>query len=160
MHLFIFLLKNYTICTKRQVLWAAVKPNASQWDAMLHDDVGFLTVYRRIYLRKFLTLPNQTSRYIRKCIRIIFIFFCRWKCWPNNSIPHSKLKPSEPVVTKYPTADSCDTANPTTTPSCCSIRKLNPSDRSPIPTAPARKWDSVYSGKVSLSSGRLSTRNI
>ena len=70
MHLFIFLLKNRTICTKRQVLWAAVKPNASQWDATLCHDVGFPTVYRRIYRRKFLTLPNQTSRYIRKCIRI------------------------------------------------------------------------------------------
>ena len=33
-------------------------------------DVGALTVYRRIYWRKFLTLSNQTSRYIRKCIRI------------------------------------------------------------------------------------------
>ena len=29
-----------------------------------------LTVYRRIYCRKFLTLSNQTSSYIHKCIRI------------------------------------------------------------------------------------------
>ena len=29
-----------------------------------------LTVYRRIYCRKFLTLSNQTSRYKSKCIRI------------------------------------------------------------------------------------------
>ena len=36
------------------------------------DDVKlFPTVYRRIYCRKFLTLSNQTSRYKRKCIRII-----------------------------------------------------------------------------------------
>ena len=34
------------------------------------DDVGAPAVYRRIYRRKFLTLSNQTSRYIRKCIRI------------------------------------------------------------------------------------------
>ena len=34
------------------------------------NDVGFPTVYRRIYCRKFLTLSNQTSRYIHKCIRI------------------------------------------------------------------------------------------
>ena len=35
------------------------------------DDVKlFPTVYRRIYCRKFLTLSNQMSRYIRKCIRI------------------------------------------------------------------------------------------
>ena len=70
MHLFIFLLKSCTICTKRQVPWAAVKANASQWDATLRDDVGFATVYRRIYRRKFLTLSNRTSRYKRKCIRI------------------------------------------------------------------------------------------
>ena len=47
-----------------------VKPNASQWETTLRDDVGFATVYRRIYRRKFLTLSNQTSRYIRECIRI------------------------------------------------------------------------------------------
>ena len=33
-----------------------VKSNASQWKAMLCDDVGFLTVYRKIYGRKILTL--------------------------------------------------------------------------------------------------------
>ena len=33
-------------------------------------DIGAATVYRRVYWRKFLTLSNQTSRYIRKCIRI------------------------------------------------------------------------------------------
>ena len=49
---------------------SCVKPNASQWEATLRDDVGFATVYRRIYRCKFLTLPNQTSRYIRECIRI------------------------------------------------------------------------------------------
>ena len=36
-------------------------------------DVGAQTVYRRIYWRKFLTLSNQTSRYIRKCIKMKFI---------------------------------------------------------------------------------------
>ena len=36
-------------------------------------DVGFPTVYRRIYRRKVLTLSNQTSRYILKCIRILFL---------------------------------------------------------------------------------------
>ena len=33
-------------------------------------DVGFPTVYRGIYCLKFLTLSNQTSRYICKCIRM------------------------------------------------------------------------------------------
>ena len=37
------------------------------------DDVKlFPTVYRRIYCRNFLTLSNQTSRYKRNCIRIVF----------------------------------------------------------------------------------------
>ena len=52
---------------------SCVKPNASQWEATLRDDVGFATVYRRIYRCKFFTLSNQTSRYIRECIRI---FIC------------------------------------------------------------------------------------
>ena len=52
---------------------SCVKPNASQWEATLRDDVGFATVYCRIYRRKFLTLSNQTSRYIRECIRILFL---------------------------------------------------------------------------------------
>ena len=34
----------------------------------------FLTVYRRIYCRNFLTLSNQTSHYKRKCIRIQFSY--------------------------------------------------------------------------------------
>ena len=45
---------------------------------MLRDDIGFPTVYCRIYRRKFLTLSNQTSHYICKCIRIssfLFLFF-------------------------------------------------------------------------------------
>ena len=49
---------------------SCVKPNASQCEATLCYDVGFPTVYRRIYRRKFLTLSNQTSRYIRECIRM------------------------------------------------------------------------------------------
>ena len=36
-------------------------------------DVGISTVYRRIYCRKFLTLSNQTSCYILKCIRMVGI---------------------------------------------------------------------------------------
>ena len=35
-------------------------------------DVGFATVYRRIYCRKFMTSSNQTSRCICKCIRMMF----------------------------------------------------------------------------------------
>ena len=36
-------------------------------------DVGAPTVYRRIFWRKYFALSNQTSHYIRKCIRIQFI---------------------------------------------------------------------------------------
>ena len=36
-------------------------------------DVGALTVYPTLYWHKFLTLSNKTSRYIRKCIRIILL---------------------------------------------------------------------------------------
>ena len=37
---------------------------------VINDDKLFLTVYHRIYCRKFLTLFNQTSCYKIKCIRI------------------------------------------------------------------------------------------
>ena len=42
-----------------------------------YNDVGFPTVYRRTYCRKFMTFSNQTSRFICKCIRIhdFFHFF-------------------------------------------------------------------------------------
>ena len=42
----------------------------NQWKATLRNDVGFPTVNRRIYCRKFMTLSNQTPRCICKCIRI------------------------------------------------------------------------------------------
>ena len=44
----------------------------NQWKATLRNDIGFATVYRRIYCRKFMTLSNQTSRCICKCIRMPF----------------------------------------------------------------------------------------
>ena len=55
-------------------------------------DVGFPTVYRGIYCRKFLTLYNQTLRYICKCIRIcdklalfiLFILTVPWRYFFNN----------------------------------------------------------------------------
>ena len=37
---------------------------------VIEDVKLFLTVYRRKYCRKFLTLSNQTSRYKSKCIRM------------------------------------------------------------------------------------------
>ena len=72
MHLFIFSIKKMYYLHKTTSAVSCVKPNASQWEATLRDDVGFATVYRRIYRRKFLTLSNQTSRYIRECIRITY----------------------------------------------------------------------------------------
>ena len=38
---------------------------------VINDVKLFPAVYRRIYCRKFLTLSNQTSRYISKCIRMM-----------------------------------------------------------------------------------------
>ena len=74
MHLFIFSVKIMYYLHKTTSAVSCVKPNASQWEATLRDDVGFATVYHRIYRRKFLTLSNQTSRYIRECIRISIIY--------------------------------------------------------------------------------------
>ena len=39
---------------------------------VINDVKLFLTVYRRIYCRKFLMLSNQTPRYKSKCIRMLF----------------------------------------------------------------------------------------
>ena len=49
-------------------------------------DVGFPTVYRGIYCRKFLTLSNQTSRYICKWIRINIFMAVRYR-----SILHGRV---------------------------------------------------------------------
>ena len=38
---------------------------------VINDVKLFLTVYRRIYCRKFLSLSNQTSCYKLKCIKVI-----------------------------------------------------------------------------------------
>ena len=43
--------------------------------ATLHFDVLFVTVYRRIYCSKSMTLSNQTSRCICKCIRIYIYLY-------------------------------------------------------------------------------------
>ena len=59
---------------------SCIKPLASciyslvnQWKATLRNDVGFPTVYRRIYCRKFMTLSNQTSRRICNVFESVFI---------------------------------------------------------------------------------------
>ena len=85
MHLFIFSVEKMYYLHKTTSASSCVKPNASQWEATLRDDVGFATVYRRIYRRKFLTLSNQTSRYIRDCIRMFVLhpsfFWYFWWLW-------------------------------------------------------------------------------
>ena len=47
-----------------------IKPHVIQKCDVINDVKLFPAVYRRIYCRKFLTLSNQTSRYISKCIRM------------------------------------------------------------------------------------------
>ena len=74
--------KMYFIAPFRPAAASCIKPLASciyslanQWKATLRNDVGFPTVYYRIYCRKFMTLSNQTSCCFCKCIRIIHILF-------------------------------------------------------------------------------------
>ena len=69
--------KMYFVALIRPAAVSCIKPLASciyslvnKWKATLRNDVGFPTVYRRIYCRKFMTLSNQTSRCICKCIRM------------------------------------------------------------------------------------------
>ena len=69
--------KMYFVALIRPADARCIKPLASciyslvnQWKATLRNDVGFPTVYCRIYCRKFMTLSNQTSRCICNCIRI------------------------------------------------------------------------------------------
>ena len=42
----------------------------NQRKVTLHNDIKFPTVYHMIYCRKFMTLSNQMSHCICKCIRI------------------------------------------------------------------------------------------
>ena len=72
--------ENVLCCAYTSSDVSCIKPLASciyslvnQWKATLRNDVGFPTVYRRIYCRKFMTLSNQTLRCICKRIRILVI---------------------------------------------------------------------------------------
>ena len=64
MHLFIFSFekKKMYYLHKATSGVSCVKPNASQWEATLRDDVGFPTVYRRIYRRIFFLLYSIRRR--------------------------------------------------------------------------------------------------
>ena len=74
--------KMYSVALIHPAAASCIKPLASciyslvnQWKASLRNDVGFPTVYCRIYCRKFMTLSNQTMCCICKCIRIVNVFF-------------------------------------------------------------------------------------
>ena len=45
----------------------------NQSEATFHNNIRFATVIRSIFCRTFSTLSNQTSGYIRECIRMLFI---------------------------------------------------------------------------------------
>ena len=71
--------ENVLCCAYTSSDASCIKPLASciyslvnQWKATLRNDVGFLTVYRRIYCRKFMTLSNQTSRCIASALEFVF----------------------------------------------------------------------------------------
>ena len=66
----------------------------------VNREIIFSTVYHRIYCHKFLTLSNQTSHYICKCMRIyvldkkkknITIFQLKTVVFKNCSIEHRCL---------------------------------------------------------------------
>ena len=87
--------KMYFVVPIRQATASCIKPLASciyslvnQWKATLRNDVGFPTVYRRIYCRKFMTLSNQTSRCICKCIRIVVYRFYCMALFHSQTRPH------------------------------------------------------------------------
>ena len=78
-------LKMYFVALIRPAAASFIKPLAcciyslvNQWKATLRNDVGFPTLYRRIYCRKFMTLSNQTSRCICKCIRIRGLLYSKF----------------------------------------------------------------------------------
>ena len=52
---------------------SCVKPNASQWEVTLRDDVGFATVYRRIYRRKFWRYPIRRRVTYASALELYFI---------------------------------------------------------------------------------------
>ena len=64
---------------------------------MLRDDVGFATVYSRIYRGKFLTLSNQMSRYICKCIRMTIMLFYFQSNFQGICILYGKIDWEESV---------------------------------------------------------------
>ena len=51
---------------------SGVKPNTNEWKATLYDDVGIQQYIVEYTVANFCALSNQTSCYIRKCIRIRF----------------------------------------------------------------------------------------
>ena len=62
--------ENVLCCAYTSSDASCIKPLASCIYSPVNNDVGFPIVYRRIYCRKFMTLSNQTSRCICKCIKI------------------------------------------------------------------------------------------
>ena len=60
---------------------AACHPRKSD---VINDIKLFLTVYRRIYCRKVLTLSNQMSHYKSKCIRIVIRHRSLTLCYSCN----------------------------------------------------------------------------
>ena len=65
---------------------SCVKTKRQPMKVTLRDDIWFPTVYCRKYCRKFLTLSNETSRYICKCIRMSFHKWLEAKMtlWPTQ----------------------------------------------------------------------------
>ena len=72
MHFFHIYSSNASYFAPNVSFASSVKPLRQPITSDVTYDVDAPKVYRRIYKRKFLTLSNQTSCYIRKCIRILY----------------------------------------------------------------------------------------
>ena len=73
MHFFTFQSVLHVLCTYRKFP-QQLEIDISQSEATFYNGVGFATVYRRVYCCKILMASNQVSRYIRKSIRMSFMF--------------------------------------------------------------------------------------
>ena len=64
------ILMHFCTFDSNPIVESRIKPHVIQKCDVINDVKLFPAVYRRIYYRKFLTLSNQTSRYISKCNRM------------------------------------------------------------------------------------------
>ena len=77
MHLVIVSVEKMYYLHKSTSAVSCVKPNASQWEATLRDDVRFPTVYRRLYRRKFWRYPIRRRVTYASALEYSFIMWAQ-----------------------------------------------------------------------------------